>query len=543
MTVPLLFALLLGATPARAIWPFASRSCEQKNRPSPCQPSWDSMDKLNDRLRDVLEENQAIERYEKLERDALKNAEAKPDSLTALDSWRTWSEGLAGRKVERDRRLARLLEDIATEFNLPVDFVESRTIAAGTFSGAAARFQPEIASDPIFVSKRTTSSGKTLAFVVDYTADPTASASMLPNGQVVFRIEAFQRALAENVPPWGIAKLASQVHHEMVHFQEVVGPGVYNREASEKKAYREVVAYQDSVYKLRQEYQDHNTAQYEEFKKLVREDDEARRGWEARRRRGEVSGNWQSGLTAFEPSARQWAAMERQAEGLETPKLEMDHARKRLRARLDRERQDRVAYEARLLEEFRVQFGYYNQSEDQGPSGCAGVTPGMLSPALPCIPKLPVVRPRHTEPPVPGVSVQPAIPAVPARPATPAQAALSHEALLNTMAAKGCSDPWAFTQPELDANWSRLAGMKFDAEVLSLLNLQGCQRELFLRLMQMAADRMPERLTAEIFAQAAAVARAPSSTESFYLEDESPRGGAPVIPTCRYHPWCQKWGR
>lgn len=154
------------------------------------------------------------------------------------------------------------------------------------------------------------------------------------------------------------------------------------------------------------------------------------------------------------------------------------------------------------------------------------------SPGMPC--------PTLSRPAAAVVPVSPA-PAVAATLPVPAQPAFSPSAALNLMAAKGCADPWAFSQSDLDWYWGRLSGTAFQSEAAGQWGLAGCQYSLFMRLMQMASERSPERLTREIFAQAAAAARGPAEVEMTDVPDDRPSRG-PVVPTCRHHPWCQKWG-
>lgn len=331
----------------------------------------------------------------------------------------------------------------------------------------------------------------------------------------------------------------------MIHFEDVVGPGVYKLETAEKKAYREIVTYQETVYGLRMEYRDHNEAQLKHFSDLVKKSDKDQKEWEKRRRRGERVGPKPDGLTPFEPSRTQWLAMGRSAEGFETPRLEMEHARQRLHDRLEREQRDRPEYERRLAEQSRIRWGESSEGSGQG-SGCPPPIPGLLTPVSPCIPTLPTAQSRHGVAPVQGVSpAQPAVPAGPIAPAPPVQAAFIPLAALNRMAARGCADPWALSQPELDWHWQRLLGTPFDVTAGTKLGLEGCQYSLFMRLMQMASEKNPEKLTREVFAQAATAARAPAYSQPFeepYEPRPEARPAAPAVPTCRYHSWCRKWG-
>ena len=107
---------------------------------------------------------------------------------------------------------------------------------------------------------------------------------------------------------------------------------------------------------------------------------------------------------------------------------------------------------------------------------------------------------------------------------------------LNDLARRGCADPGSVTQWELDDRWRGLVSIPYNPQAADSMGLSGCQRDLFLRLMRMAADGNPPRLAADIFAQAASAARSPASIPDF----EEPSNG-PAILTCRFHPWCREW--
>lgn len=547
MTASMLTVLLSVIPHAQAIWPFTDHSCEQKVRPSPCRPSYEVQDALNDRLHAILEEDKELDRLGEVERRWFSDATLDQGSLSSRDFWGKINKEVVARRKERDRQLQALLADISGAYNLPVRVGSPRKVVGGAFVGTEARFEPEISSEKKHVSRRKTASGETLVYLADYSKADAGSASTLPNGQVVVRLDAFRQALGNNIPPGGIGQLASVLHHEMIHFEDVVGGGVYSLETSEKKAYREIVTYQDSVYGLRMEYQDHNKDQLKYFTEQVKKNDKDVKEWDARRRRGEPVGPKPGSLSPFEPSRQQWLAMGRRAEDFETPQLEMDHARRRLHERLEKEQRDRPAYERRLAEEERrrwERWGAGSQGSGQG-SGCPAPIPGLLTPILPCVPTLPTAQPSHGVVPPPGVAVLPAQPAAPVVLPAPAQAAFIPLEAFNRLAAKGCTDPWAFSQPELDWHWQRLFGLPFDVTAGPKLGLEGCQYSLFMRLMQMASEKNPEKLTREVFAQAATAARAPAYSQPFEEPDE-PRTGsrpaAPAVPTCRYHAWCRKWG-
>lgn len=186
MTASLLAALLYVTPRAQALWPFTDHSCDQEVRPSPCRPSYEVQDALNNRLQSILNEDKELDRLGEIERNWFGEATLNPDSLPTRDSWASINKDVVGRRAERDRQLKALLADISGAYNLPVRFGSVRRVAEGAFAGTEARFEPEIATEKKHVSRKKTASGETLVYLADYSADDAASASTLPNGQVVF---------------------------------------------------------------------------------------------------------------------------------------------------------------------------------------------------------------------------------------------------------------------------------------------------------------------------------------------------------------------
>lgn len=142
-------------------------------------------------------------------------------------------------------------------------------------------------------------------------------------------------------------------------------------------------------------------------------------------------------------------------------------------------------------------------------------------------------------PPLAQAQIPPAVayaaqPAIAVQPFDPWQA-------LNKLAQRGCADPWSVPQWEIDADWTRLRGLAYDPGVADHRGLSDCQRNLFLRLLNMAANGSPERLTRDVFAQTAQAAR-PQEPPPIYDDPGTAREpGVPAVPTCRFHPWCRDW--
>lgn len=125
----------------------------------------------------------------------------------------------------------------------------------------------------------------------------------------------------------------------------------------------------------------------------------------------------------------------------------------------------------------------------------------------------------------------------------PAAQAWTTDYALNLLASKGCADPWAHSQADLDRHWARLLGMTLDGGAAARLGLQGCQDRLFRSLMEMASRRLPDRLTQEVFARTAEAARNPAPVSTGDDMPDIPGEQAPTVPTCRHHPWCRTWGK
>jgi hypothetical protein len=106
------------------------------------------------------------------------------------------------------------------------------------------------------------------------------------------------------------------------------------------------------------------------------------------------------------------------------------------------------------------------------------------------------------------------------------------------LASKGCADPWALSQPDLDSHWSRLLSNGGDLTMPP--GLQGCQQRLYQSLREMAEQGIPARITQEIFARTAEAARNSSSVNVTDEFPDIPGQQWPEIPTCRHHDWCKK---
>ncbi|TPW21993.1 MAG: hypothetical protein FD126_135 [Elusimicrobia bacterium] len=168
-------------------------------------------------------------------------------------------------------------------------------------------------------------------------------------------------------------------------------------------------------------------------------------------------------------------------------------------------------------------------------AGCGSYSGGLV---VPCIPQPSVSPPGGVVAVSPSAQVAQAA-QVPA--SAHAAAAIDRLGLLRDLAVRGCTDPGVMTQGDLDAVWPSLLGLSYSADHASRYGLSGCKQNMFLRLLRMAADYNPNRLTVEVFlaAASASVPYVPSQ----YIEDDrtAPGSRGPSVPTCRYHPWCQDW--
>lgn len=168
-----------------------------------------------------------------------------------------------------------------------------------------------------------------------------------------------------------------------------------------------------------------------------------------------------------------------------------------------------------------------------GGTGCGYSSGGLV---VPCIPQ---VTPSRSGVAVAAPSLAPAAQA--AQLATPVTAAIDRFGLLRDLAVRGCAEPGAVTQGDLDVVWPSLLGLSYSADQAARYGLSGCRQNMFLRLLKMAGDQDPVRLTVDVYRMtaSASVPYIPSDP----IEDDRPTRGprGPSVPTCRYHPWCQDW--
>ena len=497
---------------------------------NPCFPRNDFFH-LNQKYDKLNSEIHALEKRKEDELLALDDSARHPQSLAKLDKWKKLHEGMETQEQELSVRLSDFAVEVVAAYRIPVDLASDAQIATGAYAGRGVRFAPKVILSNVYIETLKTPQGRTLTFSRDYTGS-RAAGSTLPNGTVLLRPSAFGH---------GIGGLAAFIHHEAVHFKQWTTPGGITTTAeSEKEAYAAILGHLKNDYQTYPEFATGMKANFEKYATEVDKAGQARLRWLIRKKPGD-STPFKSPLVSAIQTDDDWATLKRYSRDLQSKLGVFQEGRRKLDERLLVEREERGEYERRLAQELGEPWP--PPSYSGGGNGCGIGIPGGLSSTLPCAPRLPKVEPRYPAPPP--VAARPTEPAVAARLPEPAQPAFSTPHALNRLAAGGCGNPWAFTQEDLDWYWYRLSGTTFNEGSATRLGLEGCQYSLFMRLMQMASERNPERLTTNIFAQAAATARAPAYAQPFE-EPYEPRTGSgpasPAVPTCRYHSWCRKWG-
>lgn len=515
----LLVSIVFAASPS-----FAEMSYCDKVKTGPCQPPSEIYYPLKTRLDDLQKAIKRLEALKVSELEALSDAVSDRKSLAKLAVWNEIRSKVDSEEATLKERLPQIAADVAKAFRVPVDFDADRELQAGDYKGLPVKFAPKVIfTDKYFETKAVADGSKSLTFARDYGKYP-AAASTLPNGTVVFRLDAF----TENIDA-----LAAFVHHESVHFRQwTTKGGLKSKEEMEVDAYDEVLRQSGRAYGLNPTLEARFKIKAKENWKAVKTDIRAKLKWHLYPF-GRETKTPPELLTNPVPTGEDWYNKGRAGAAMKKDLDEVEGLRKSLQNRLAEEKAGRD-YERRLAAE---------RGEAWPPPGSSGSGSGCNGGTGPCLPTAPRSEQRYPAPPNPVVAVPPVMPAVPAVPATPSQAAFSANLALNQLAAKGCEDPWGFPQSDLDWYWARLSGTSFDGGAADRLGLQGCQYALYMRLMQMASERNPERLTREIFAQAAASARAPADSGMSDALNDPVRGGAPAVPTCRHHPWCQRWGQ
>lgn len=176
-----------------------------------------------------------------------------------------------------------------------------------------------------------------------------------------------------------------------------------------------------------------------------------------------------------------------------------------------------------------------SNSGESGPGGPACATAPRGGIPTPCI------APSYSRIPVTAAGGSQAIPARLPEPAVAASLPRDRWADLKNLAVRGCADLGSVTQAEIDGIWPSLRGLPFSESRASEMGLSGCSMNLFQRLLWMAADGNPVRMTVEVFSMAAGASQPIQPSSDFGQEDPSSRPATPTVPTCRHHPWCQEW--
>lgn len=512
------------------------RICKAEDT-GPCYPGEAVEKGLDKRLRAIMDKQSAYRNQRYLEENYRVKALLDKTSLEKLSDWERSNVGLDDKEREIGKELTVYMKDVAKAYRLPTQVGDERDITVGAFKGVTMRFAPKVIFDDIYIEKKKDPRDpkKILTYARDYGGDP-AAASTIANGDIVIRANSFEwkgRAKA------GI--VASYMYHESVHYRHMtIKKDGYKKEWSEAMAYAAVTNFQDSVFMLDEEFKVHNEQMASENRLKLAADKIAKEQW--KQNGGLLRGQK---IPAAEPDLLtdaiqdddDWRAMAAYAPALGKVPAAIMTGRAELAKRVREEREERGDFDWRVRVELNRRLGLPAPRKDETtptgtPNGCASGGPGTLP--VPC---LPTPKPgRYPGPPSPRVN--PVVPAVPAQTVRPVEAWTLSTAL-NSLAARGCSDPWSFSQPDLDWRWSGLLGIAYDGGMAARLGLQGCQERLFSVLMEMASQRNPERLTQEIFARTAESARNPSPVQTTDEFPDIPGVQSPVIPTCRFHKWCE----
>ncbi|TPW20636.1 MAG: hypothetical protein FD126_1489, partial [Elusimicrobia bacterium] len=503
----------------------------------PCYPGEAIEKALDDRLRKIMNEYGKFRNQHALEQKYRDEALLNENSMEKLSDWESNYTGLDDREKAIGRELTAYMKDVAKAYRLPTQIGDERDITVGAFDGVKMTFAPKVIFDDIYIEKKKDprNPNKTLTYARDYRGD-AAAASTIANGDIVIRAGSFEwqgRAKA------GI--VASYLYHESVHFRHMtIKSEGYKKEWSEALAYTAVTNFQDSVFMLEEDFKRHNAQMAAKNRDKLAEDKRAKELW--KQKGGVLRGQK---IPAAEPDLLtdaiqdddDWRAMAAYAPILGKVPAAIKAGQAELKNRVRREREERGNFDWRVQAEINERFGTSpppppggSSPSSNGSNGCPGSSASILP--LPCAPKVPMAQPRYVAPPSPQI---PAV-AQPVRPAQPVQAWTSVYAL-NLLAEKGCSDPWSISQPDLDRHWAHL--LVSDGGRVVPLGLQGCQDRLYRALSEMVAQRNPSRMTQEIFARTAEAARNPNPVQTTDEFPDIPGQQSPVIPTCRYHKWCE----
>lgn len=503
----------------------------------PCYPGESVEKTLDEKLGKIMDAVQEFDRQQGREEKYRQEALKRRGSALALSDWAGNAEGLSAAQLDLQVRLSEFMKEVAKAYRLPLQVGDERQVMHGAFAGQTARFDPKVLFGDVYIETvpDPRDPKKRLTFARDY-RKKDAAATTYTNGQVIVRAGAFDWRGQRKA---GI--IASYLYHEGEHFRHLTSGGKPMKlEESEVAAYSAVEALQDSVFKLDDEFKKGNKFEKAENARKIAEDKNEKAVWRQRRGldRGRLPAPEPDRLMDAFPSDDGWRLLASLGQELQKVRDATAEDQRELRGRLKYEKEVRGDFKWRAWVEWHQKMGLPAPSRTSpvpsaGSSGCGGY--GSATLPSPCLPTAkPTPPPSIYKAPPPPVAAAPVRPAPSAEPAQ----AWSVSGALNGLAAKGCGDPWAMSQEDLDWYWSAI--LRVDGDRSAPLGLQGCQQRLYESLRAMAAAGNPSRLTQEIFARTAEAARNMTAVPGGDYYPDVPGSQWPDIPTCRYHDWCKK---
>lgn len=506
------------------------RSCEHVKN-GPCYPSFEVSDPLNARFRDIMKEYGEFRDRKRTEENLMREALLHQDSILTLDMWHNAYKGLPADEARLRTELVDLLRDVAAAYHIPVSFDDMKPVVGGAFAKTKSQFEPKIAFEDFYVATKPTADHRSLTIVRDYrTENPGAAASTLPNGDVVFRASAFERAADEANP---LGTLASLIHHEAVHFRELTTTGVKKKEPGEVLAYKEVQGFEDNVYFLSEAYKRNNADRLAMNEKKVRDDRHAKFRYMVGGLLTRFPGTGPDLLSDFQPTDPEWDAMAEKSKTIEAPLDEINRRRKILLKRLTEEKGGRGEYDRRVSAEFNARYGY------NGPPAPSEASPSGCSPTRPCAPDtVSSQSPRYPQPPAPVVAA-PAMPAqgIPAQPSLPAGRQGEGPRALADLASRACASPESVDQELFDRAWAKVYGVAIAGDSYRSFGLQGCAAAVYSELTRYNLGEGNGRLSVEWLRELASTrARPPAVSDENLRYAPKPQDR----PRCRWAgDWCK----
>lgn len=394
--------------------------------------------------------------------------------------------------------------------------IKTGKIHGGLLDGTRTTWSPVIQEEDKLVFQAPRPGKK--AVYLEWRPDPNTAARTMDDGSAIISFEALRTCVGLGSP----AFLASALDHEGQHYQDLLEAGGWaGRATAEAHAYSREETTNDAIG-LEDSEKEFVSGQAAAYRQAALVQSLA----------GMESGKPYQALPGSHDDPYHWKADEYYGDWMKQQAAlnEIRRQRGELQRRYD-------ARKRGALTSSRIEGdGRYRPGRSDGCSSSGWQSGGVGVPPLPC-PRL-ILPPAatgtsatsaHADPaPIPAYAEAAPDKAPPATvptspPPTPSNSSIAQ---WQAFAGLACIDPSAVTQGQLDRAWPNVNGMADAPSTADRLQMGGCTRILFIRLMTLAAQGRTARLTWEQLSELARLSRAEANPPLL----DYPRRATPPAP-------------